>query len=86
VVFLQNIGALFIRFHKRYEGNLCSPCINKVFCEYTLVTLFFGWWGVISFFVTPYFLLNNVIRYLGSLRQADKNLAFVPTPTSDLKL
>jgi hypothetical protein len=30
----------------------------------TATTLFFGWWGTISFLVTPFFLLNNVSRYL----------------------
>jgi hypothetical protein len=26
--------------------------------------MFLGWWGTISFIVTPFFLLNNVARYL----------------------
>jgi hypothetical protein len=68
VVFHQNIGALFVRFHKRCESNMCNSCIRKYFWEYTLITLFFGWWGVISFFVTPFFVVSNVVRYLGSLR------------------
>ena len=86
VVFLQNIGAFFMRFHKRCEGNLCKSCVSKYFWEYTLITLFFGWWGVISFFVTPFFLINNLVRYLGSLRQSDKDLAFAPSSATGLKL
>ncbi len=66
VAFYQNIGALVMRFHKTLKGNLCRQCIDKYFWEYTLYTLFLGWWGVISLIVTPFFLLNNVIRYLGS--------------------
>ncbi len=66
VEFYQNIGALVMRFHKTLKGNLCRQCIDRYFWEYTLYTLFLGWWGVISFIVTPFFLLNNVIRYLGS--------------------
>jgi hypothetical protein len=62
----QNIGALVMRFHKTLKGNLCRQCIDKYFWEYTLYTLFLGWWGVISFIVTPIFLVNNVVRYLGS--------------------
>src|SRR5262249_39751325 len=29
----------------------------------TLTTLFLGWWGVLSFFATPFILINNVARY-----------------------
>ena len=29
-----------------------------------MTTLFLGWWGVISLIVTPFFLLNNIFRYL----------------------
>jgi hypothetical protein len=30
----------------------------------TLVSLLLGWWGVISFLLNPFFILNNLIRYL----------------------
>jgi hypothetical protein len=39
----------------------------------TAVTFFVGWWGIISFIVTPFILLNNIVRYLFCLRMA-------PTP------
>jgi hypothetical protein len=29
-----------------------------------LTTLVLGWWGVISFIITPFLILNNLIRYL----------------------
>ena len=68
VVFYQNIGALVMRFQKKIEGNLCKSCIHKYFWEFTLITLFLGWWGVISFFATLFFYIpNNIIRYLLSL-------------------
>jgi hypothetical protein len=68
VVFYQNIGALVMRFHKEIEGNLCKSCIHKYFWEFTLITLFLGWWGVISFVMTLFFYIpNNIIRYLLSL-------------------
>jgi len=46
------------------EGNLCKTCIRKIFWEYTLVTLFVGWWGVISFIVTPFYIVSNVCQYM----------------------
>ena len=64
VSFHQNIGALFVRFSESVEGRLCKRCIHKRFWGMTMTTLFAGWWGIISFIVTPFFLLNNVGRYL----------------------
>ena len=63
----QNIGALVVRFHKVIAGNLCKACINKYFWEFTLINLTLGWWGVASFLITPFLILNNIVRYLGSL-------------------
>jgi hypothetical protein len=64
VAFYQNIGALVVRFHKAVEGDLCKACIHRYFWKFTATTFFLGWWGTISLFVTPFFLLNNVGRYL----------------------
>ena len=63
----QNIGLIFMRLHKSVEGNLCRACIRKYFWQFTTITLFLGWWGVISFFMTLFILPNNLIRYLSSL-------------------
>ena len=60
----QNIGALVLRFPKRYRGYLCRECSAHVFWRFTLVTLFFGWWGVISFFVTFGVLYRNLVTYV----------------------
>jgi hypothetical protein len=65
--FYQNIGVLVMRFSQSIEGNLCKNCIHKNFWKMTLTTLFLGWWGMISLIVTPFLLLNNVIRYLLAL-------------------
>jgi hypothetical protein len=65
--FYQNIGALVMRFSQSVEGNLCKDCIHKNFWKMTMTTLFLGWWGMISFLVTPFFLLNNIGRYLMAL-------------------
>jgi hypothetical protein len=67
VSFHQNIGLLIMRLPKTVEGHLCKSCINKHFWEMTGITAVAGWWGVISFIVTPFFLLNNIVRYLGCL-------------------
>jgi len=51
-------------FHSRIKGRLCRSCINEHFTKMTAMTTFLGWWGMISFILTPFLLLNNVIRYL----------------------
>jgi len=67
VEFYQNIGALFVRFPRSAKGNLCKSCIHRFFWKYTSTTFFLGWWGTISFCVTPFYVLNNTFRYLASL-------------------
>jgi hypothetical protein len=67
VTFYQNIGALVIRFSNTVDGHLCKSCIHGYFWSMTTVNLLLGWWGVISFLLNPFFILNNVIRYLGCL-------------------
>ena len=63
VLFVQHIGAVVMFFHKRIGGMFCRNCVNKYFGEYTLKTLFLGWWGVISVFATPVVLLINIFNY-----------------------
>ncbi len=63
VAFHQNIGALVVRFSRTVRGRLCKSCIHRHFWSTTGTTLALGWWGTISFLVTPFFLLNNIGRY-----------------------
>lgn len=64
VTFYQNIGLLVMRIPSSVEGELCKSCIHKHFWTMTLITLVAGPWGMISLIVTPFFLLNNIGRYL----------------------
>ena len=61
--FVQHIGAIVMFFHKRIGGLMCRNCVSKYFRQYTLTTLFLGWWGVISLFATPVVLLINIVNY-----------------------
>ena len=63
VSFHQNIGVLVMRFSNSVEGYLCKSCIHKHFWKMSGTTFFLGWWGTISFILTPIFLLNNAGRY-----------------------
>jgi len=64
VEFYQNIGMLFARRTVSVKQHLCRNCIGRYFRSYTLTTLILGWWGTISFFITPLILLNNCFRFL----------------------
>src|SRR5947209_6594826 len=64
VAFYQNIGALVVRFSRSIEGNLCKSCIHRYFWTYTGTNLALGWWGMISFIINPFLILNNAGRYL----------------------
>jgi hypothetical protein len=67
IEFHQNIGVLYVRFYKNIKGNLCKQCINRYFWEFTTINLICGWWGVISFCITPVIIVTNLIYYLLAL-------------------
>jgi serine/threonine protein kinase len=64
VKFYQNIGLLWRRRYRIIEGRLCKQCINGNFWKMTLITFFLGWYGVISCILTPFYLLNNIVRFI----------------------
>jgi hypothetical protein len=64
VAFYQVIGAVVVLYHTSVAGQLCKSCINKHFWGKTTTTMLLGWWGLISFIITPFVLVNNVVRYM----------------------
>jgi hypothetical protein len=88
VSFNQNIGAIVLRFYKHIDAYLCKSCIKVFFKKYTLTTLFLGWWGIISFFFTPFILLSNIITYNGTsqLGESLDSTGFVPLPAAQTGL
>lgn len=83
VAFYQNIGMLVMRFSGGTEGYLCKSCIHGTFWKHTLTSLFLGWWGIISFFVNFFFILNNVGRYLTCLGMEPVPLGAEPPRLTD---
>jgi|GEM_PF-2225710 len=68
-VFRQNVGALFARFEKRIEGNMCAPCLSKKFWPLTLTTVAVGWLGMISLIVAPIYVIMNIVEYIKASAQ-----------------
>lgn len=67
VSYYQNIGLLIMRLSKSIDGNMCRNCVGKYFWEFTLVNLLVGWWGIVSFIINPFFILNNLFYWCRSL-------------------
>ncbi len=67
VTFSQNIGLLIQRRSLTVSGFLCKKCINREFTQKTLMSLFFGWWGVISFYVNVFYLLRNFFNFVPTI-------------------
>ncbi|MCE9546809.1 MAG: hypothetical protein K8T25_15120 [Planctomycetia bacterium] len=84
VEFYQNIGVLVMRFHQSIKGNMCKPCIHKHFWQYTLVNTTLGWWGMISIIVTPFFIINNTVRYILCLGMDPPSGSGPPQLTDDI--
>ena len=68
VTYRQNTGMLILRQSRTVEGELCKRCSGSVFTRMTLHTFFLGWWGMISFVLTPIFLINNLWYGFQTLR------------------
>jgi hypothetical protein len=66
VRFMRNIGLLVIRFPRTVDGMLCRRCIDDTFWKFTMITLFLGWWGVISFFYSLVSIPLNIVNYVGA--------------------
>lgn len=81
VEFHENIGMVFMRQHRAVKGNLCKSCIDYYFWNLTGKTMLLGWWGIISFIVTPFILLNNLFRFIFTTGMKKPPLKIAPSPT-----
>jgi hypothetical protein len=78
VEFYENVGLVFIRQHRSVKANLCKACIDFYFWNLTGKTMLLGWWGVISFIITPFILLNNILRFIFTLGMRRPPLQIAP--------
>jgi hypothetical protein len=68
VHFRQNTGMLVIRHSREWAGEACRDCGKQWFWKSTVHTFFLGWWGTISFVVTPIFIVLNIVSLVRALR------------------
>ena len=69
VTLRQNIGAFVARYQTEINGFFCRGCTHHYFWTRTLTTLCVGWWGLISFLVTPAILVSNTYQYTRAMRK-----------------
>ena len=81
IEFHENIGMVFMRKHRSVKGNFCKPCIDYYFWNLTGKTMLVGWWGTISFIITPFILLSNVIRFIFTIGMEKPPLQITPSPS-----
>jgi hypothetical protein len=81
----HNVGMLFMRQEYSTAGQLCRSCLKRAFWHHTLRNVTLGWWGMISFFMTWYFLVSNLMNFmraqseLGQARPREASRATVAT-------
>lgn len=78
----QNIGMVVARRTNKISANLCRRCIREHFKAFSLTTLFLGWWGMISFILTPLILLNNAVRFLMSVSLPEPPPSLAASPAT----
>ncbi len=66
VEFHHNVGMLFMRQMHSSEGRMCRRCASRAFWHHQIRNLVFGWWGILSFFFTWFFLVGNTARYVSA--------------------
>ncbi len=81
VEFYENVGMIFMRQHRSVKGNFCKSCIDYYFWNLTGKTMLLGWWGLISFIISPFILLNNLIRFVFTLGMNKSPVSITPNPS-----
>jgi hypothetical protein len=83
----EHNGRVFWMVHKTYKGPFCRDCGMAMFREHQNSTLFQGWFGMFSFFITPITLLLNLVawerlRALGPPHRDPQVKSRIPAPLS----
>jgi hypothetical protein len=81
VEFYENVGMIIMRQHRSVKGKFCKSCIDYYFWNLTGKTMLLGWWGTISFIVTPFILLNNFLRFVFTMGMKKPPLSITPNPS-----
>ncbi len=70
--FRRHQGLILLMRFRSTSGQFCRNCGVEVFRSMTAATLVQGWWGFLSFFVTPVVVLANLV--------SRREIAALPAP------
>lgn len=81
----EHNGLIAWMVHKTDPGPFCRDCGIAIFRQHQNITMFRGWFGLFSFFLTPVTLLINLIawlrlRSLGSPQRTANVTSRIPAP------
>jgi hypothetical protein len=71
VNFKGNIGLFVQRYKHELKAEICGPCLHTQFLKFTAMNFLLGWWGTISLFVTPAYIVNNFDDYGNAVLRLD---------------
>ena len=63
VAFESNAGFLLRRVRYSFAGRVCKHCAIGVFREFQARNVAFGWWSLIGWFATWFYLVGNLIQH-----------------------
>lgn len=63
----RNVGMILMRRWVSYRAPLCREHALKAVWDFTLLTMWQGWWGVISFYANIVALLFNTVALMKGL-------------------
>jgi hypothetical protein len=72
VHFQGNVGLFVQRYKHEMKAEMCGPCLHTQFLKFTAMNFLLGWWGTISIFVTPGYILHNIVQYEYAVRSLFK--------------
>lgn len=77
----DNVGLVLFRLTNSAEGFYCKHCISYYFWNLTGKTILLGWWGIKSFIVTPFILINNCYYFFSTISMEEPPYRQAPKPS-----
>jgi hypothetical protein len=81
----RHVGMILLQKFVKLRTPLCRDCGKQAVKEFTLQTLWQGWWGYISFFVNWFVLATNLVAFFKLRALAPPQLSTTLAATADAR-
>jgi hypothetical protein len=85
VAIRRHQGMIFLQRFFKVKEPLCRECGMRLLKDWTLRTLWQGWWGYISFFVNWFVLATNLVAFFKLRALAPPQLSTTLAATADAR-